>query len=169
MMAESTQSLRLFYALWPCTSTRMALTQLQPPLAGRRTLPEDLHLTLAFLGAQPASGAPALHAIIKALPTPSIALKLDRIGYFPNSRIAWAGMPSTPGALLSLREELLTQLARQGVDLASRGAFTPHVTLARNAPPPEPVAFEAIHWQAQQLVLVESVTQASGVRYRVLG
>lgn len=169
MMAESTQSLRLFYALWPCASTRMALTQLQPPLAGRQTHHEDLHLTLAFLGAQPASRLPALHDILTALPTPSMALQLDRIGYFPNSRIAWAGMQSTPAALSSLRENLLAQLAGHGINGAARGAFTPHVTLARNAPPPEPVAINPIHWQAQQLVLVESLTQDNGVRYRILG
>jgi 2'-5' RNA ligase len=168
-MAGATPSLRLFYALWPDAAARMALTHLQPALAGRQTHPDDLHLTLAFLGAQPATRLADLLAILASIAKPCLDLTLDRIGYFPNSRIAWAGMQSIPAALSSLREELLAQLARHGIDGAARGAFTPHVTLARNAPPPAPVAIDVIHWQARHFVLVESVTQDNGVRYRVLG
>lgn len=169
MMAAPERSLRLFYALWPDASTRDALTRLQQPLAGRKMHRADLHLTLAFLGAQPAALLPELLAILAALPKPDMALRLECLGYFPSSRIVWAGLQSTPAALLSLREALLAQLARHGISGAARGTFTPHVTLARNAAPPESVAIEPITWHADRCVLVESVAEENGVRYRVLG
>jgi 2'-5' RNA ligase len=168
-MATPERSLRLFYALWPDATTRDALARLQRPLAGRQMHPEDLHLTLAFLGAQPAALLPELLAILAALPQPDLALRFECLGYFPSSRIAWAGMQSTSAALLSLRAALLAQLARHGMAGAARGTFTPHVTLARNAAPPESAAIEPITWHADRCVLVESLAQENGARYRVLG
>lgn len=160
---------RLFFALWPDVPTREALLCLQDPLEGRKLLPQDLHLTLAFLGAQPADLLPALQTILQDLKPVALELCLDRIGYFPNSRIAWAGMASAPAGLISLHEALLAKLNRAGIDGAARGAFTPHVTLARNAPPPQIRRFEPIHWQASHLALVESLSPCTGVRYRQLG
>ena len=50
MPATKTETLRLFFALWPDDPTRSALAQLQTPIRGRITPYEHLHLTLAFLG-----------------------------------------------------------------------------------------------------------------------
>ena len=45
---------RLFFALWPEDSTRAELTaamrRLQPEVTARWVMPENLHMTLAFLG-----------------------------------------------------------------------------------------------------------------------
>lgn len=172
MRVTPQRSLRLFYALWPDAGVRDALAQLQQPLAGRQMHREDLHLTLAFLGAQPAALLPELLAILAALPQPDLTLRLDCIGYFSSSHIAWVGMRSTPVALVAWRDALLAQLARHGIDGAARGAFTPHVTLARNAARPDAIAIEAIAWHACRCVLVESMpslAQENGARYRVLG
>ncbi|MGK5008205.1 2'-5' RNA ligase family protein [Janthinobacterium sp. MDB2-8] len=58
-------------------------------------------------------------------------------------------------------------LAEQG--LAPRfehDRFTPHVTLARQAPPPAIGDFAPIAWQASELVLVESLKSSGD--YRIL-
>src|SRR5438045_2993707 len=96
MESATSGSLRLFYALWPDETVRDALSALQAPLQGRRTQRANLHLTLAFLGMQPASLLPVLQGILQQLPQADIALTIDHSGHFAQRRIAWAGMWQIP-------------------------------------------------------------------------
>jgi 2'-5' RNA ligase len=168
MDPRTTQSLRLFYALWPDDATRDALTKLQTATAGRKTRYENLHLTLAFLGEQPVTSLPALKEILERIPLGAMTLTLDRVGYFTKSRIAWAGMRMAPDALFDLQRSLMKELMQRHTLADTRSAFRPHVTLARNADAPEDRPFEPIRWHADHACLVESTTEPDGVRYRVL-
>jgi 2'-5' RNA ligase len=168
MAIDKPEILRLFYALWPDESTRTALTRLQASLAGRMMHRQDLHITLAFLGQQPATLLPLLHAILRQLPQPDVRLQLDRIGYFPRSRIVWAGMDSVPDALSELHDELGLRLAENGIRSVQHGSFTPHVTLARDAPAPTMSPLDPVQWHANRMVLVQSVNATQAERYRVL-
>jgi len=94
--SERIEQLRLFYALWPDKATRDALANLQLSIRGRIILPQNLHITLAFLGDQPVWLLPTLRTILEGLNFPRIDLKIDRIGFFARSRIAWAGMGKQP-------------------------------------------------------------------------
>ena len=163
-----TQPLRLFYALWPDDAVRAALMDIQAPMHGRKTPYRNLHITLAFLGQQPAGMLPALKKILAELPRTAPPLVLDRVGYFTNNRIAWAGMHGTPDALIALQRDLTHRLRQNQIDFKDAAEFRPHVTLARDAAPPECLPFEPICWQADHVALVESVTQQDGVSYRVL-
>jgi len=162
------RSLRLFYALWPDDAVRERLAALQAHVDGKLTAYENLHITLAFLGEQPADSLPALGAILDGLPRDEIMLPLDRLGYFPKKRIAWAGMHAVPGALRALAGALADALIANGVAFDRRTDFKPHVTLARDADPPRDVSFDPIVWHAERIVLVQSVMQRGGVRYEVL-
>jgi 2'-5' RNA ligase len=165
-------SLRLFFALWPDEATRSVLARLLTPPgqpeAGRPTAPENLHLTMAFLGMQPAQVLPALEQVLQAIDFPELRLQLDRYGYFQRARIAWLGMKHPLPALLQLQRELSAALRECGIGHDRESAFRPHVTLARNAPaaprgrPPE------IVWQAPHLALVQSTTTPRGPIYAVL-
>ena len=168
MTNDSAVICRLFFALWPDHCTRTSLVRLQQPLADRLMHAEDLHITMAFLGQQPASLLPVLHRLAQQLPRFDLTLRMDRIGYFPRSRIAWLGMQLVPTPLVALHDALHAALAQQGVRSAQHGSFTPHVTLARDAPPPLPIEIEPIAWRVGKLVLVQSISVAQGVRYRVL-
>lgn len=168
MNATAAESLRLFYALLPDDVTRTALTGLQTPLRGRKTEYENLHITLAFLGEQPVTVLPVLEEILMRLPQSRMTLVLDRIGYFKQHRIAWAGMHETPDALITLRNVLVEKLRQQNVPLTGLSSFRPHVTLARNAPPPPTFPFEPIFWEAGPIALIQSVTGPQGAAYRVL-
>jgi 2'-5' RNA ligase len=168
MAIDKAETLRLFYALWPDEATRTALSRLQEPLAGRKMHPRDLHITLAFLGQQPTSLLPLLQILLRQLPPPDLRLELDRIGYFPRSRIVWIGMHSVPDALIALHQALHSALAQQGIHSVQHGSFTPHVTLARDAPEPPQSSFEPLHWHADHMVLVQSVSAPEAERYRVL-
>jgi 2'-5' RNA ligase len=162
------KSLRLFYALWPDESSRASIAGLQRAVQGRQTRYENLHLTLAFLGQQPAALLPALKKIMTGLPASQVTLALDRVGYFTRHRIAWAGMHEVPAALNTLHAELMQTLERQQIVFDSEPGFRPHLTLARDAPAPSELEFEPIIWRADCIALVQSVTDPDGVCYRVL-
>jgi len=161
-------SARLFFALWPDADVRTALSVVQEQVQGRRMHHADLHLTLIFLGQQPAALLPVLKDVLAHLPCSDIVLTLDRAGYFARNRIAWAGSSSAPPALLDLLAALKGELRRHEVSYReeSRG-FQPHITLARDAQAPGDVVFDPIRWRACELVLVES-QGGNGARYRVL-
>jgi 2'-5' RNA ligase len=163
------QSLRLFYALWPDDATRSALQalQMQMHLAGRNTSYANLHLTLAFLGEQPAASLPTLKKVLTQLPRVPIELTIDRMAYFNKSRIAWAGSHAVPPALFDLQAALGKALVESGIDFDQR-AFKPHITLARNAAAPEDRAFNSIDWQANEVALVHSLQVEGVLTYRVL-
>lgn len=168
MNANDKESLRLFFALWPDDLTRGELARLQQSLAGRQIPYDNLHITLAFLGQQPAAQLAALKDILMHLPKTAITLTLDRIGYFPRNRIAWAGMHEVPAALIVLQQHLAQALTECGIAFDSQLKFKPHITLARDAATPPDMAFNPIVWQAQQVALVQSVTMPGGSRYQVL-
>src|SRR6476661_5320556 len=105
--SSRSDTVRLFYALWPDDATRTALLHLQTRLQGRKTPYDKLHVTLAFLGSQPVSVLPTLHDILADLPASPLTLTLDRLSYFTKNRIAWAGMHDVPETLLLLQRALV--------------------------------------------------------------
>ncbi|WP_168208464.1 RNA 2',3'-cyclic phosphodiesterase [Janthinobacterium tructae] len=166
-MSLDTYAPRLFYALWPDAATRTALLAWQARLQGKPVRAEKLHLTLAFLGQRPASELPALQDILAHTPAHPIPLLFDHASHFAQLALTWAALAQPSPALLDLRTACMHGLAQQG--LAPRfehDRFTPHVTLARQAPPPASQDFAPIAWQADELVLVESL-KSSG-EYRIL-
>jgi RNA 2',3'-cyclic 3'-phosphodiesterase len=168
MHAKPSELLRLFFALWPDDATASALMQLQSPMRGRTIPYANLHLTLVFLGQQPAARLPEFKDILARLPRTDISLILDRLGYFQRKRIAWVGPSEAPGALLALQSALVQSLRDRAVVFNSEHNYKPHVTLARDASLPADMTFDPIVWHAQQAVLVESVTTAEGPIYRVV-
>ncbi|MGE5648570.1 MAG: RNA 2',3'-cyclic phosphodiesterase [Bacillota bacterium] len=168
MNENSKQSLRLFYALWPDDLTRGELVRLQQVLQGRKIPYSNLHITLAFLGQQPAEQLPALKDILMHLPSASMTLMLDRIGYFGRNRIAWAGMHEMPPTLADLQQQLALALIQHGIAFDSQLKFKPHITLARDAAPPPDTDFTPIAWKANQVTLVQSVMKPEGSSYQVL-
>ncbi len=166
-MRNETQRPRLFFALWPDPAIRLALSGLQNGLQGKLSLPEKLHMTMAFLGQRPAGDVAALCAILEQVPARALHVSIDSYGYFPAQQLAWAGPRNPPTTLLALRAALMALLAEQQFCPAfEHDRFTPHVTLARKAPAPVSGDIAPLHWRAGQLVLAESLT-ASGA-YRII-
>lgn len=165
---DSTNSARLFYALWPDDAVRMELLNLQTSMQGRMTRYENLHLTMVFLGEQPTSLLPILRDVLKQMPRPDFQLDLDCLGYFSRPRIAWAGMHAVPDALSSLHKKLTDELEFHCITSASGERFKPHVTLARDTSAPAELEFAPIRWRARHLVLVSSTVLADGIHYRIV-
>jgi len=149
---------KLFFALWPDEGVRQDLVRLQQPVRGRLIPPEKLHLTMAFLGQQPAEALPVLLDILHATRVPPMQLTVDCYGYFKRPHIAWAGMSAPPSGLLAVQGELMARLEAAGFSAATHGEFKPHVTLAREAKE-APAGFSGapVVWDVRGLALVESM------------
>lgn len=165
--------MRLFIALWPDEAVRQGLAAL-PLAGGRRVDPDNLHMTLAFLGEQADSAPVALHALLKTLKPQQFALQIDRLDLFSlrNEAVLWAGPSMIPSALQELHAELLEGLHARGFSAVAHERFIPHVTLARRAP--RLLGDKAISnietpiiWQPGAPVLVRSHSTPQGPRYIV--
>ena len=100
----------------------------------RWTAPENLHLTLHFLGAFDEARLPALvDALGDTLPVAPFDVTLGRLGVFPPRgalRTLWIAVDDGRDSLMRLHQELGDRLARAGVAVEPR-PLTPHLTLAR--------------------------------------
>lgn len=161
---------RVFLALWPDEGMRGALHHLAGMMdVGGRCVPRDhLHLTLAFPGTIKAAQAACLAERLSSLRFDPIPILLDRLGYFPRAKVAWAGPSQPPEALGQLAERARGLCLACGIEIADR-PFQPHVTLRRFARPPSQVVLdEPLHWFADTLVLVESGRDGHPGPYRLL-
>ena len=125
--------MRLFVALdlpWPL---RERLAQLAFGLAGARWVPpENMHLTLRFIGEVPNWRAEEIDLALHAIKARVFPLVLTGVGVFEKAgRVTalWAGIERSP-QLDHLQSKVETALQRAGLE-PERRRFTPHVTLAR--------------------------------------
>jgi len=169
---------RLFVALPLPESVTRALVSLQPaPADGiRLTGPEDMHLTLHFLGsAEPATVSRALRGV----ECPPFTARLTSAGHFSlrgGRKILWVGLePTAP--LVELHARLGAALESAGFATEQR-PYVPHVTLARLAPQAprglaetferQEVPHAAREFECAGFALFASEAAPDGARYRVL-
>ena len=163
---------RLFFTLWPDESVRAQLAhwtrELHAVCGGRPTRPENLHVTLAFLGSVEEARLAEVERAADTAGLRACTLILDRPGYWKHNRIAWAGASVVPGELDVLVAELRSALARSHIGFDSKG-FVSHVTLLRDAREPKAMpALQQIPWDIDGFALVRSLTLPRGSRYEVL-
>jgi 2'-5' RNA ligase len=167
---------RLFFALWPSPEVRGTLLGIReqafrqtglgaPSPQLRYTHPDDLHLTLVFVGeVQPGSVA-CVEAAGDAVVLDAFVLSLREAICWRRQRL-WVAQPeSVPKALLSLVDQLNLQLSACGCE-PERRRYRAHLTLARKAPEIEPIAFR-VDWSVRELVLAAS-HPSQRPRYRVV-
>ncbi|RAV01430.1 RNA 2',3'-cyclic phosphodiesterase [Paenibacillus sp. YN15] len=132
--------------------------------------PQDLHLTLVFLGDTAPEAVEGIIAQLKEAvgghrPFP---LGLKEAGVFgqPNSpRVLWAGVDGALEALKSLQADISSRLQTVGYVPESR-PYSPHLTLARRYTGSEPLPREALaafsagepayQWTADRVVLYQT-------------
>lgn len=163
---------RVFFALWPNGEVRAALDQLARQHArhnGRAVVPENLHITLAFVGGVSAEQRACMEAAAATVAAPTFAVTLDNLGFWLRPKILWAGARVMPPELTELVSALNIVLIPCGYRPESR-PFQVHVTLARKAQRPPAVRhIPPIVWSADAFCLVESVAGEEGSEYRVIG
>ncbi len=164
----STDTRRLFFALWPGEDVRRGIVERREMLGrvSRKRVPDhNLHLTLLFLGDQPGERLGEFEAAAGAIRGEPCELRLDCFGWFPRAGVLWLG-GEAPEALQELQAELHMRIGELGIDL-DRRPFRPHVTLFRKVahrpdlPTPSPLS-----WPVRQFALVESIP---GQPYRRIG
>jgi 2'-5' RNA ligase len=132
--------LRLFVAVEIPGAVRAALAAAQARLrAGDARVgwvpPENIHLTLAFLGDTFQARVPALQAALDRAVSgfASFSVEVRGLGAFgaPRSpRVIWAGLEDASGLLAGLHAALAERLTEAGVVLEAR-PFHAHLTLGR--------------------------------------
>ena len=184
-------SRRLFVALDPPEPVRRRLAALAVELrrsAGRHAdevrwvPPENVHLTLQFLGAVPEERVAEIEAAVRgaAAAARSLSLELKGAGGFPNARrprVVWAGVAGEVAALGALAAELGRRLAPLGFAPEER-PFSAHLTLGRardgrGAPGlagalAQAAAADGTPWRAADVTLFESHLSPKGPRYEAI-
>jgi len=125
--------MRLFIALPLPDDLRERLATLQRGLkAARWVKPENLHLTLRFLGELDGRQAGDVDAALSALGGEAFSLSLaglDCFGERRNLRALWVGV-ADPEPTRRLQAKVERAVQQAGIE-ADRRKFKPHVTLAR--------------------------------------
>jgi 2'-5' RNA ligase len=135
------------------------------------THPEDVHITLFFLGDVAPEIVPAMEAELLSIAaeTAPFGLRADGLGVFgppAAPSILWAGIEGDKAQLSELQRLVAGACARQGFAAESRG-YRPHVTLARRYRGTGPFQRAALAraaqpaggwptWQVQDIVLYQS-------------
>lgn len=132
--------MRLFAALDLDETAREAVVALRKRIAKRFdsdirwTNPEQLHLTLAFVGeVDDAVGATVAAAMTPPIDMPAYPLALGGLGVFPPHgapRVLWIGSSRGARETIDLQRLVAERLATAGVELERR-PFHAHLTLGR--------------------------------------
>jgi len=168
--------LRLFVALPLPEDLQERLAALGEPLPGVRWLPpENLHVTLRFIGEVEGHQAREIDAELARIEMPAFPVTVRGIechGNGSKARMLWVGVDSD-GALATLQGRVEAALRRAGVAPEGR-KFRPHVTLARIKSNPgarlqsflsRNGLFRSAPFRADHFVLYSSLLTPAGSRY----
>jgi RNA 2',3'-cyclic 3'-phosphodiesterase len=174
--------MRLFVALEIPSDVRENLAVLIKSLRAvspqtRWVRPENLHVTLKFIGEVPEGKLAAFRAALAGVRSEqSVALDFRGLGFFPNEkhpRVFWAGIEASPN-LKTLATDIDGATEKLGIPREQR-PFSPHLTLARFEPPRLPetlrgpirenVGREFGSLRTSQFRLIESKLKRSGAEY----
>lgn len=177
--APRTPTQRVFFALWPRAAERCALTAASAAAVaasgGRPVPPQNLHVTLLFLGAVSAARGAELAALVHATAAawPADAgppvLRFARLAYWRESQVlcALARRGDDAGAR-ALAQTLGTAAAAAGFSPDLK-PFRVHVTVARKvARAPGATRFVPVTWECATLALIASRSAPGGSVYSVL-
>ncbi|OLC19079.1 MAG: 2'-5' RNA ligase [Chloroflexi bacterium 13_1_40CM_68_21] len=175
--------MRLFIAIpLPSDIAQRAFAVLPPTLPGlRRVQPDNLHVTLAFLGETPESRLPDVAAAAEdaARAVRRFTLVFDRTGRFPERgrpRVLWLGFADGLPSVERLGEGVSRALRENALEFED-GPLSPHLTLARVRD--EATAEEArtvaatieklevpnLSVDVREIAVVQSVLSSKGPRY----
>lgn len=148
---------RLFIGLIPDRAVQLQIQRhcrdWQWPDEARPTRFGRYHLTLHFLGLVGVAPEMALRKALRRIPMQAMDLVLGMPHQWQNGIAVLR--PDAHQGLQDLRQRIGDVLAVAGLDTPK--AFTPHVTLARNAQAATaPANHPRIHWPVREFVLVRS-------------
>ena len=132
--------MRLFLAIDIPSDIREGLTKIQNQLKALDlkaswVQPDNIHLTLKFLGNTEPGKIPQIVEIMNACVKSIVpfSLSITEIGAFPSlnrPQVLWVGLADLQRSLVSAQKNIDQNLSRLGYD-ADNKLFFPHLTLAR--------------------------------------
>ena len=144
--------------------------------------PENMHLTMKFIGETPASMVPPIIDVLEKITKKQSKFKLDfnRTGIFGSSykpKVLWLGCNEYSEPLQELAKETIQQFKTLGFP-ADRQNFVPHLTLARINYLVDKALFQNIVQQIPQktylnpeigsVILYESILRKEGPVYKII-
>ena len=163
------QKERIFFAAVPDAETGARIFALAEKLkaehgfTGNLILPEHLHVTLFHLGdwsALPEEIVNLASGAASQVNVPAFDVAFKRVESFRNSTGVYPFVltgDKDARAWKGLHEALRVALTNAGLGGATRGDFTPHVTLTYDKVRVKPVAIEPITWTVKDFVLIHSL------------
>jgi 2'-5' RNA ligase len=140
-MSDESSVIRLFIAVELPANVRQRLADLADELRAtglerlRWVRPENIHITLKFLGETPAERQPqiedALRAAAEGVPPHELTLgELGKFGGRQNPRVLWVDVRGDVDALKAMQKRVDAEIAALGFPADER-PFAAHLTLAR--------------------------------------
>jgi 2'-5' RNA ligase len=177
---------RLFVALDLPDDVRQAIVAWQGGLedpALRPVRPENLHMTLAFLGYRPEKEIERIGEVVRSVeaPAPELVLKPDPVGVPHGKRPRLFAIDVESEGAVELQAEVERRLAAERFYEPEKRPFWPHLTVARVGPekkggrkpaaverPPGPLDRTDVRFRpfrAVRLVLFRSHLKRAGAEY----
>ncbi|EEF79145.1 RNA 2',3'-cyclic phosphodiesterase [Methylophaga thiooxydans] len=160
---------RLFFALWPDNNSRQQIAQINQQIFFpdiRKLIPDNLHITLVFLGNVDDAIATAVQQRAGDIIAPPISLEFNELDYWVKPKIVCLTCQRQPKAVYQLVNALTAMLAEYPVRVEQR-PYRAHITLARKAKQRPELNFSPVVINADSFALVESISTEKGVRYQV--
>ncbi len=142
--------------------------------------PENMHLTLRFLGEISHEKSNNLRGQLRQVSTlfHPLKLKLDIPGVFPSwkePRVLWVGLNVLEGDLKTLQSEVEQQAQKIGLP-QEKQRFHPHITVGRVKSPSQFLSNtwknvkikEYLEFKADKITLFKSILNPSGAIYEVV-
>jgi RNA 2',3'-cyclic 3'-phosphodiesterase len=168
------ETARLFFAIQPVSAIQIALSRMARKAAasernGRCVKPENIHLTILFLGDVELDRVDSLREIAGSVTAQSFSLSIQGTLFWKKNRIVMARVDHYPTALFTLVDALKTALIAAGFSCEER-KYKPHITLIRKAGAHLPVQLEKpIQWDVSDWLLLQSRLSSHGPCYNELG
>lgn len=173
----SDERIRLFCALQLPDETIEQLTAWQALNLrdGRVVPPENLHVTLAFLGSRPSGEVPAIADELRAASSAAGPIELRPVRYRETRSVGMIVFDDVGGAATALADDLAGRLERLGAYRSEARPWLPHVTVLRFKEraglSPEGTNIRSIHVVRSALYrssLGHGPAENSGARYGAL-
>ena len=132
----------------------------------RPVQPQNIHVTLVFLGNVDAASESLIKHSVASISAEPFVLTFDQLSYWSRPRILCLSCSQLVDEVEELVAALNLEVSSCGLQTDTR-PYKPHITLARHAKYLPDIKFEPIVWRAESFCLVESCSEPGGVCYKV--